>query len=638
MYSASGTRLIAEDTGGTTLHLGLMDLRLVGTVVTATRYYSFNGEMVAQRTSAGVQWICSDPQGSQQVTVSVDGLTVNRRRQTPYGQDRGTSQPWANPKGFVGGHKDPTGLVHIGARQYDQTLGAFVSVDPIIDFGDIGQMNAYSYANNNPVTFSDPSGLKYEIYTGSFGGGWGDRCEDVVCGFVEGFGSRFDLMGAVKAAVKTVSNPSKAIKQVGDDVKEWTEKTGDPAAGMACALTGLCEMFETCATAHFSADCGRALGEITADIIVGALTAGSASLASRLVDLARRMNIDIPKSIKDRNHISADTNPSPPGSNDGGNTPEERAAQNQSSPTGSGDGGGGGGGGSGGGGKGCHSFDPSTRVLLADGSTKAISDIKLGDKVTATEPRTGETTAKAVTALHHNLDTELADVTVTNDQTGETTTVKTTANHPFWDSTAQAWADAATLVVGHQLQVHLDELEGDSSAAGLGGGDPGRTTVTVTAVAHYIGSHWMRDLTVADIHTYYVVAGDTPVLVHNCNLTVVSSDQSIPHNHASLNIHGQHGFAGVYDPTTGGFEARLSGGPDAVVSRRGGHGDIDWDVFGSPGNTVGFTATRNGNVLEISWNSASVNHENFGHVAAPNAHRSAIMDALRRATGFDVRG
>ncbi|MER5702788.1 hypothetical protein ABT023_12705 [Micromonospora sp. NPDC002296] len=26
----------------------------------------------------------------------------------------------------------------------------------------------------------------------------------------------------------------------------------------------------------------------------------------------------------------------------------------------------------------------------------------------------------------------------------------------------------------------------------------------------------MRDLTVANVHTYYVIAGNTPVLVHNC--------------------------------------------------------------------------------------------------------------------------
>jgi hypothetical protein len=32
----------------------------------------------------------------------------------------------------------------------------------------------------------------------------------------------------------------------------------------------------------------------------------------------------------------------------------------------------------------------------------------------------------------------------------------------------------------------------------------------------------MRTLTVADIHTYYVIAGNTPVLVHNCE------DESLP--------------------------------------------------------------------------------------------------------------
>jgi hypothetical protein len=30
------------------------------------------------------------------------------------------------------------------------------------------------------------------------------------------------------------------------------------------------------------------------------------------------------------------------------------------------------------------------------------------------------------------------------------------------------------------------------------------------------GRQWMHDLTVAEIHTYYIVAGTTPVLVHNC--------------------------------------------------------------------------------------------------------------------------
>ncbi|MEU8265485.1 hypothetical protein AB0C02_33440, partial [Micromonospora sp. NPDC048999] len=38
----------------------------------------------------------------------------------------------------------------------------------------------------------------------------------------------------------------------------------------------------------------------------------------------------------------------------------------------------------------------------------------------------------------------------------------------------------------------------------------------VTAVRTFTGSKVMRDLTVDDIHTYYVMAGEQPVLVHNC--------------------------------------------------------------------------------------------------------------------------
>jgi hypothetical protein len=40
--------------------------------------------------------------------------------------------------------------------------------------------------------------------------------------------------------------------------------------------------------------------------------------------------------------------------------------------------------------------------------------------------------------------------------------------------------------------------------------------VRVTAVKHRIDVAQVYNLTVADLHTYYVVAGDTPVLVHNC--------------------------------------------------------------------------------------------------------------------------
>ncbi|MEV0133053.1 LamG-like jellyroll fold domain-containing protein [Dactylosporangium sp. NPDC050688] len=153
-----------------------------------------------------------------------------------------------------------------------------------------------------------------------------------------------------------------------------------------------------------------------------------------------------------------------------------------------------------GGGSGCHSFDPATLVLLGDGTTKAIADIAVGDRVIATEPLTGETRAETVEALHRNDDTDLTDLTIATARgtVDDTTVLKTTWHHPFWNEDTDTWTDAQDLRAGD----HLRTTDG--------------ATTTVMAVRNYVGVAEMRDLTVADLHTYYVIAGDAPVLVHNC--------------------------------------------------------------------------------------------------------------------------
>ena len=50
-------------------------------------------------------------------------------------------------------------LTHLGAREYDPNTGRFISVDPLMDLSDPQQMHGYAYANNNPVTFNDATGL-----------------------------------------------------------------------------------------------------------------------------------------------------------------------------------------------------------------------------------------------------------------------------------------------------------------------------------------------------------------------------------------------------------------------------------------------------------------------------------------------
>ncbi|MBB5872535.1 RHS repeat-associated protein [Allocatelliglobosispora scoriae] len=163
-----------------------------------------------------------------------------------------------------------------------------------------------------------------------------------------------------------------------------------------------------------------------------------------------------------------------------------------------------------------HSFDPDTPVLMADGSAKPIKDVEVGDKVTATDPETGETTDRSVTALHLNQDTALADVSLAVVQPepkdsegagrdegagtirGPTSTLHTTQHHPFWDATERQWVNAAELEIGHELRGPAGERQ------------------VVVAVRNFVASKEMRDLTVATVHTYYVFAGGLPALVHNC--------------------------------------------------------------------------------------------------------------------------
>ncbi|MFG2055214.1 RHS repeat-associated core domain-containing protein [Micromonospora sp. NPDC048930] len=160
VYDADGTRLIHRDATGSTLYLPEQEVRLEGGLTSGTRYYGFGGGVVASRNGSGLSWLFDDHQGTQSVAVDALRQTVTVRRQTPYGVPRGTQPAWVNKKGFVGGDIDSYGLTHIGAREYDAQLGRFISVDPVQDAADPQQWNAYAYSNNNPITFSDPTGLK----------------------------------------------------------------------------------------------------------------------------------------------------------------------------------------------------------------------------------------------------------------------------------------------------------------------------------------------------------------------------------------------------------------------------------------------------------------------------------------------
>jgi RHS repeat-associated protein len=164
IYDADGNLLITADPGTTTLYLPDEELSLdtsTGTV-TGTRYYTLGHTTVATLTGASaVSYVVGDQQGTDSLAIDADTLALTRRYYDPYGNPRGTT-PSSFPtgeKGFVGGASDPsTGLTDLGAREYQPQTGSFISADPLLNPYDPQDLNAYTYAADNPSTESDPTG------------------------------------------------------------------------------------------------------------------------------------------------------------------------------------------------------------------------------------------------------------------------------------------------------------------------------------------------------------------------------------------------------------------------------------------------------------------------------------------------
>ncbi|WP_234533394.1 LamG-like jellyroll fold domain-containing protein [Streptomyces shenzhenensis] len=226
-----------------------------------------------------------------------------------------------------------------------------------------------------------------------------------------------------------------------------------------------------------------------------------------------------------------------------------------------------------------HSFTGSTRVLMADGTTKAIDQVKVGDTIANSVPGVAGTEAHQVTAV----------IVTYTDHDFVDLTVKRAASEPTAKSTVKAGAKAlagkiakkAARKAAFGLAASAAVLGALSAGHGHGAADQPATTATMAAVSQAGTAHHTKaaaaentgngdarltttfhhpfydetrsafvqakdlrtgdvlqtptgtaqvtgvrlyhahtttyDLTVGTLHTYYVQAGSIPVLVHNDN-------------------------------------------------------------------------------------------------------------------------
>ncbi|MFF0074354.1 polymorphic toxin-type HINT domain-containing protein [Streptomyces sp. NPDC005494] len=447
LYDADGSRLIGRTNTETTLYLGHTEIVLPkgSTAPKATRFIDLgNGQQAVRNDNGSIAFTIGDHHGTGQLAVDAASLALTQRRTDPFGSARGdVPTSWPSTKGFVGGTTDTsTGLTHLGAREYDPGIGRFISVDPIMDLADPQQINGYTYANNAPATLSDPTGLR----------------PDGICG-----GNSSTCVPSNSVSKTTVTyNESWTKKKSGWYWKKYDEnKAGKRYYTHGCLgcknwidrtrVIPWTEVVE--AVGIFVPVLGPAADAVLGinDLIQGNYQAASERAASAvpLVGEAR-----LAKSLLKKTRCEP------------------------------------------------NSFVPGTKVLMADGSTKPIEEVKNGDKVLATDPKSGKRKIETVTAEIKGEGTKrLVEVTIDidGDQGSNTASITATHNHPFWVPDIGEWIDATDLESGQWLK----------TSAG--------TRVQVTAISRWTAQQaTVYNLTVSDLHTYYVVAGPASVLVHNC--------------------------------------------------------------------------------------------------------------------------
>jgi RHS repeat-associated protein len=145
---------------------------IVGTLTRTTTGNASGAETVLNKT----EYWHKDHIGSLVATTDQGGAVTQRFRFEPWGNREclnpanaaviACSSNGSNgneERGFTGHEMlDEIGLVHMNGRLYDPEIGRFLQADPIIQEPLNGQnYNRYAYVQNNPLSYTDPTGFSW---------------------------------------------------------------------------------------------------------------------------------------------------------------------------------------------------------------------------------------------------------------------------------------------------------------------------------------------------------------------------------------------------------------------------------------------------------------------------------------------
>ena len=407
---------------------------------------------ISIHTGTGTRTYHQDSAGTNRAETDATQTVQATRAYDAFGMSTAVTGTPAGAFGYGGsaGYQEDSdsGLKLLGHRYYDPSTGRFITRDPAAD-----GTNWYAYCGNSPTNALDPTGLggpsiHHASPMDEDGGRWavgggGDPWDG---GYWSGEGRIWGgAAGAIQGLPGGICSGIKGFVEGG-----WQ----DPLYGTKMFVAGIASNWNDACKA-WNGDCdafGRLSGQLAIAVTIALVTDG---LGSCCFCVEGEMGL--------ASEAAAD------GALDGGGA-EGACAR----------------------GVGC--FVAGTRVLMADGSTKPMQEIKVGDLVASRSDNADPSApidARRVTgtSVHPNIQVETLTL-----QDG--TKLQTTREHPFY-------VPGRGFVVAGALRVGSAVSEGANKAS------------RVASVSFQKAGHDVYNFTVSGNHTYFVVSGGRAVWVHN---------------------------------------------------------------------------------------------------------------------------
>ncbi|MBY0087951.1 RHS repeat domain-containing protein [Brevibacillus brevis] len=250
-YNPDGLRAVKESNGDATKYVyvnGYVIEELDQNGNVKARNIWGNGILFRKLQSGGQQggYYLGDSLGNVKKIVDRNGQVLNTYEYDIWGNVVAKSESMENPFMYTGEIYDSeTGLYYLRARYYDPSVGRFISEDAYKGAVDNPlTLNRYTYVENNPLRYTDPSGhrkrgidfswsfftYQYGIHDGTYVDAWfdGDITDSE---FLKGVGikhygwrsgddrSRGDIIGSLNDFDNDEKNVAENLLEMGHDVK-----------------------------------------------------------------------------------------------------------------------------------------------------------------------------------------------------------------------------------------------------------------------------------------------------------------------------------------------------------------------------------------------------------------------------------